>query len=286
MNVSHRLLQALLYSNIWIALSAAAQVYLGMRLLGLESQPQPCLLAFCSMFWVYTFAKAVHFDPQADGINDPERTEFLLTYRVPLVSFGLVCLIYGLQATYYHNALAFIAFITPTLAGLVYDLKLLPAQFTYRRLKDIPGVKGLTVALAWGLMPGGLIQAYTPQAPTSGLVAFTLWATTMWFVNTTYFDLGDIRGDRVEGTRTLPIVLGYATTRRLLHLLNLGALVLMVLTTHQGIAVAGRGWIAMVGLYQWFLLYRARGEETDLQWECDVFADGVMIFAAICVLCI
>ena len=139
------------------------------------------------MFWVYTFAKAVHFDPQADQANDPTRTAFLLRYRWILVSGGLLGLAYGIWLCSRQNGLALVAFILPTVAGLFYDLKLFPKNFRYRRLKEIPGVKGFTVALAWGLMPCGLILAFQPSARLTSLFLFGLWSTLLWFFNTTYF---------------------------------------------------------------------------------------------------
>lgn len=283
-NKALQLLEALLYSNVWIALSAACQVYVGMRLLNLEPVAMPCFLAFCSMFWVYTFAKAVHFDPQADGINDPERTEFLVKYRPLLIGGGLTGLLYGLNATYQLGTVAFLSFISPTLAGLVYDLKVLPAQYKYRRLKDVPGVKGLTVALAWGLMPAGLLATFYPQVSRLGLLLFTLWSTVLWFINTTYFDLGDVRGDRAEGTRTLPIVLGFSATRRMLQVLNLLTATAVVLFAQFGFFDPCGKALGVMGVYQWILLYRAHDEDTDIQWECDLFADGVMVVSALCLL--
>jgi 4-hydroxybenzoate polyprenyltransferase len=273
-------LEALLFSNVWIALSAGTQVYVGCRLLGLSPDRQLCLLSFLSMFWVYTFAKAVHFDPQADQANDPTRTAFLLRYRWILIACGLTGLACGIWLCSKQNGLALAAFILPTVAGLFYDLKFFPQSFRYRRLKEIPGVKGLTVALAWGAMPCGLILAFQPSADRTSLFLFGLWSTLLWFFNTTYFDLGDVRGDRIEGTRTLPIVVGYERTKLLLHGVN--ALLMLVWWQAQkhGLFDECGGLLWLVGVYHWMLLGRAWGENADLQWECDLCADGMMVAAA------
>ena len=276
-------LEALLFSNVWIAISAGAQVYVGCRLLGLPPDRKLCFLGFLSMFWVYTFAKAVHFDPQADQANDPVRTAFLLRHRRLLIICGLSGLAYGIWLCSRQSGLALGAFVLPTVAGLFYDLKLFPPSFRYRRLKEIPGVKGLTVALAWGAMPCGLILAFQPSAEPSSLFLFGLWSTLLWFFNTTYFDLGDVKGDRMEGTRTLPIVLGYDSTKLALHGVN--ALMMLVWWQAQKWgAFGGCGSLLwLVGVYHWFLLGRAWGENADLQWECDLCADGMMVVAAVLV---
>lgn len=64
----------LAYSNLWIALAAGGQVYVNCRLLGFPAPGMAMLLATLAMFWVYTFAKAVHFDPQAVSEALPPRS--------------------------------------------------------------------------------------------------------------------------------------------------------------------------------------------------------------------
>ena len=194
---------------------------LAYRFAGQEPNYQAALLCFLSMFWVYTFAKAVHFDPEADAVNDPERTAFLKEHRAFLISLGLAGLCYGVLTTYSRGWWALGCFLMPTFAGLLYDLKLLPASFTYRRLKDIPGVKGLTVAVAWAWLVAGMSYEFSDEPRLVYSLAIGLWTCLLWFINTTYFDLGDVKGDRLEGTRTLPIELGFSRTRNLLHLMNL-----------------------------------------------------------------
>ena len=276
-------LEALLFSNVWIALSAGAQVYLGCRLLGISPQWQPCLLGFLSMFWVYTFAKAVHFDPQADELNDPLRTSFLMKYRGRLIACGLGGLLYGCWTSWKIHPLALTAFLLPTVAGLFYDLKLLPEKFRYRRLKEIPGVKGLTVAAAWAMMPCGLILAYYPSVDKTSLGLFGLWSALLWFFNTTYFDLGDLKGDRVEGTRTLPIVWGYLPTKILLSGVNASMVLVWWYAQRLGHFASCGQLLWLIGIYHWLLLARAWGEDADLQWECDLCADGMMVTAAVLV---
>lgn len=283
----HRLGQGLLclaYSNLWIALAAGGQVWVNCRLLQVEVGWGPTLLAVLAMFWVYTFAKAVCFDQEADATNDPQRTSFLKAHRIPLIAFGLLGLVGGSVLAAHQSLGTLVAFWAPTLVGLIYDLRLLPKRFRYRRLKDIPGVKGLSVALAWSTLCVGLPLSYGEQASLMSWLYLFGWNTCMWFINTTYFDLGDLTGDRLEGTQTLPVVLGYASTRKILHVLNLLA----------GVSLAGAvevGWIAplatrllWLNFFQAVLLIRANGEGADISWECDVFFDGIFIFAALTLL--
>lgn len=238
------------------------------------------LLAVLAMFWVYTFAKAVHFDPAADEANDPERTIFLRRHRVPLIAFGVFGLVLGSSLAWRHGAATLLLFWAPTVIGLAYDLKFLPARFRYRRLKDVPGLKGTSVALAWTVLALGLCWTHGAEASLTQWSFLFWWNFAMWFVNTTYFDLGDVAGDRLEGTRTLPVALGFAATRRLLHLANLLAALSLLGAAGAGLVSSVAGRVLCLHGLQFLLLLRAKDEQTDIAFECDVLFDGVFLFAA------
>lgn len=107
------------------------------------------------------------------------------------------------------------------------------------------------------------------------------WNFAMWLINTTYFDLGDLEGDRLEGTRTLPVVLGYAGTRRILHGLNgLAGLVLLGAERARLLPPLALSLLFLHALQAW-LLMRARSEGTDIGWECDIAFDGMFVFGAV-----
>lgn len=275
-----KLLLMLAYSNLWIALSAGGQVYVNFWILGVPASATAMLLATLGIFSVYTFAKAVHFDPEADMANDPDRTSFLKAHRPVLIGAGLTALLWGTNVAYQHSPLTALIFWTPIVIGLFYDLKLFPRSFTYRRLKDIPGVKGTSVALAWTILVLGLGARYGMSADSSTWTVLAAWNFLMWFINTTYFDLGDIHGDRLEGTMTLPVLLGYEQTRFGLHLLNLTAFALLATACGTLPLREGASVLLVLHVFQMLLIARAKDESTDLGWECDVLADGLFIVAA------
>ena len=267
-----RILLHLAYSNLWISCTAAGFVILNQSCLGLARDPRPCILAFATMFMVYTFAKAIHFDPLADQVNDPERTAFLVRWRKPLVAAAVS--LYGVAlALGYRWGVTWLC-ILPFLTALLYDLKWLPASWRYRRLKDIPGVKSLVVAVTWSLVTVLFPALLAGSPPGPGLIVLLVWNTLLWFVNTAFFDLGDMQGDALEGTRTLPLVLGFANTRRLLLLLTLMAAGLLEAARWQGLLPEQAGWANLISLYTAAFVMAARPEE-DLGFLCDVVADGI-----------
>lgn len=273
-----RLLLHLAYSNLWISLNAAGFVLLNQKLMGFPLEARPAWLAFATMFMVYTFAKAVHFDPKADAVNDPQRTAFLMRWRVPLIGSACALYLWALWVSWSIGVLWLC--LVPFLTALLYDLKWLPARWRYRRLKDIPGVKSLVVALTWALVTVMFPACLAQQSP-QGLPVVFLWNALLWFVNTVFFDLGDMQGDALEGTETLPLVLGFTRTRLLLLALTGLASGLLEWARLQGQLPPCAAWANLVSLYTAAFVAGAQSPETDLGFLCDVVADGVGILAGL-----
>ena len=270
----------LAYSNLWIAFSAAGAAYMNARLLGVEA-PRSILLCGISMYLVYTFAKTVRCDPQADFANDPERMEFLQRWRKPLIALAGVLFILGTVLCRGDFA-QFLLFIYPILGAAAYDVKWLPASFRYRRLKDVTGVKSLFVAFIWGTT-NVLMPAYEAGVLDRVLAikALILYNTMVMFVNTVYFDLGDVKGDRLEGVVTLPIALGFSRTLVLLHLVNVLAAVTLWGSLQMGWISGGGRLITGMLVFNFSYLVQARNEDSDIGFWCDVVADAVFLAAAV-----
>jgi 4-hydroxybenzoate polyprenyltransferase len=271
----------LAYCNLWIALSAAGEVLVNQQLLGLPLQWQSSYLAFATMFMVYTFAKTMHFDPQADAVNDPERTALLLRWRRPLIAEALLLYALALWLGHQHGVALWCLF--PFATAILYEIKLLPAGWRYRRLKDIPGVKSTVVAGTWAVTTLWMPVLVAGSVPVgTGLLLF--WNFLLWFVNTVFFDMGDMKGDRLEGTRTLPLVLGFRRCRALLLLLSGVAAVTLWWGLRQELVGPWASWANLLSLYTFAYVLAARHEEQDLGFLCDVVADGIFLFGAVLLL--
>ncbi len=77
----------------------------------------------------------------------------------------------------------------------------------------------MLIALAWGMVTAALPYLSVSMQITSTMIFVSLWASTMAFVRTAFFDILDMQGDRIVGQESLPIVLGGRKTFRILKLL-------------------------------------------------------------------
>src|SRR5215510_450463 len=97
------------------------------------------------------------------------------------------------------------------------------------RLKDVPGLKSWIVTVAAVIAAVGLPLADSGRRFDLDAVQIALTAFATVAVNTHLCDVIDLHADRAQATPTLPVLVGVATTRRLLRaILVTSALVLMV----------------------------------------------------------
>ncbi len=280
----------LAYSNVLIALNGAGLALVVLLLSGAPISFAALMLPVCIVFSVYTFDKVARLDPQ-DGINDPGRYAFILRYRPVLLACATVAFVCGAVVAIVSGWLAALLYLSPVLVAVLYSVPIAPARYRYRGLKDITYVKSVIVALSWGLsatllpvvVAGGLQHQrwqfdVQPGWPIAVLVS--IWAALRIFINTVYFDLGDLEGDRQEGTVTIAVSLGFARTRRLLHIINLATGAAILVCTELGWLPPIAHVLNLGTVYAAFYLMHARDESTDMGFTCDVVVESELALSA------
>jgi 4-hydroxybenzoate polyprenyltransferase len=97
--------------------------------------------------------------------------------------------------------------------GIIYSI------FLKDVTKRILGFKDIMTALPYALLV--IFMALFYSAPiTFAVVLVTIFYFIRMFINTTFFDIKDIKSDKNTGLRTLPVILGKENTRLFLLILN------------------------------------------------------------------
>ncbi len=275
------------YSNAWLAATASG---FSMATLFAAGARKPdarslvaALLPALSMYVVYTFDKVVQWDPVADAENDPERSAFIGKHRSVLMALAVVALGLGIVLAYQSpgGLRAVALFGLPFPIAYAYGTNVLPAGFRYRRLKDVTGGKSVTVAGTWALVGVTLPLVAAGRGVSLPLhAALFAWLFVRFFVNTVFFDIGDIEGDTRAGTRTIPVVLGSERTYALLEVAVLGSVIVGLVSAALSPArLAVSGIVLANGAFDlWFVREGQRSK--SLGFLCDVVADGMGLFVA------
>jgi 4-hydroxybenzoate polyprenyltransferase len=155
----------------------------------------------------------------------------------------------------------------PLAANAVYGSKLIPGM---PRLKDIPVVKNLVVAISWALVTTLLPAMQAPRI-TGTIVAFVLYfMLAKVFINAALYDVRDVKGDREMGVKTMPVLLGSRRTTIILLALNS--------TLLPGLMQIGSMLALIMVLYGYiYILYFA---ERRSPITLDLLVDGQWMMAA------
>lgn len=163
-----------------------------------------------------------------DDAIDSERSRTLFRNRRRFMAYGAGAfgLALWLTATQANLAAVLLLLIFP-LSVALYGTdgfgRLTRGCLGYRRIKDIPGIKAFYTAFFWGLLMIYALQFLGLERPTLAAFFFGHMGLSA-FTNTVYCDLKDLPRDRADGVWTLPLLFGVPRTLRLLHRVNLAAL--------------------------------------------------------------
>jgi 4-hydroxybenzoate polyprenyltransferase len=203
-----------------IILSASAALYMGAPL-----DPIVLVTAWAIVFGIYGLNR---FTDVEDMVNNPEKRLYfknhpsILVAVISILAISVIVLLCTHRFTIVHFFML--------LAGTTYSLRILPVfdkngHVIFKRLKEIPFVKSITVALIWGNVFFTINLVLYPQIMCNNfeIILFIISFTLAVFVNTNFLDINDIAGDLVTGIPTIPAQYGIKNT--LIYTMGLPSLV-------------------------------------------------------------
>jgi 4-hydroxybenzoate polyprenyltransferase len=252
------------------------------HLAGLPAGPVPAAVTFLALYAVYSLDRATGLD--ADDRTHPERARFARLHAGRMRASAGVAYVLALALAAGQGGRAVAAALLPLAAVLVYSFPFLPPAIArrtgFRRLKEVLGVKNVHVAATLAATPTLLVVAVAgPPASWGPFVAAGAFLFGRWAVNVLLFDLRDEAGDRANGLRTVPVLLGPARTLRLLQGANLLLAAGVLAVPLLGWASASFALLAASSVYAGVYLRRVAAGG-DVHFLCDVVADSELLVLA------
>ncbi|HPJ83752.1 MAG TPA: UbiA family prenyltransferase [Methanothrix sp.] len=211
----NRIFTFLAVSSIFIGGTGFFKTYIGYVLLGEPPGILTCMIVFLVSFSVYSLDKIADLDK--DVVNMPQRRSFLYGRKRLVLSCSLAAYALAFILTLLSTPIAIPIVLLPLVANAFYGTKLLPGV---PRLKDIPVMKNVVVASIWALITT-LMPALSVGCPGAFNIASVLYFMFVkTFVDTVLYDMRDVEGDRLNGVRTIPVMLGTRRTTVLLLAVN------------------------------------------------------------------
>ncbi len=197
-----RLVLFLVHSNLVISTAAASVALSTMILADLRVDPLALGIVFAVTLFVYSFNRLT--DLAEDEQNVPDRAAFVRTYGWPLLAVGVVCYVGATVVAVTRGIPGAPAMILPLFVAVLYSVV---------GLKRILLVKNVLVGLSWGAIPLGVGVYYGVLLTTDILFLFG-FITASLTIAAVVFDIKDIAGDRMEGIRSVPVIIGPRRTRQ------------------------------------------------------------------------
>lgn len=206
-----KILEYLISSKIFLGLNSLFVIVFSSQLYGLELKPQILIISFLVTFSVYNFNQIT--DRVEDKINKPDISS-TRNYIYIILSVISLVLSFLISAVFEVKTIPIISLTY--LFGVIYSFKLIKS---IPRLKEIVGVKSITVAFCWSFT-GSLLPASFKTVKLEIIILTFIYIFIQIFINTILFDIMDMDGDKISGLTTIPIKLGLNMTKKILIMIN------------------------------------------------------------------
>ena len=207
---SLRLLDALLYSSVWLAAAAAAQTAATLRLWPRAGGPAGAhvvVLVFAATLLTYNLDAALPFKHgQPPGTSG--RKAWQQRHRPALLGLAGAAALTGAYLLLADGWVHFLPLLLPLAAlAIGYSWPVLPWRGRWRAIREVPLLKVFLIAGVWAVVTVGLpaLALHQPLASARGLLAQRFCLVVALAI---LFDIRDYGRDQAAGLRTFPVWLG------------------------------------------------------------------------------
>jgi len=217
MGIISKFIDFFLYSNIWIAGSAAALcVYTQYVLCDLFVLDHRALFLFTTCTWLYSLHRYIGLQ-KVKAINKEDRFFKIKQLQRTIFIIGGISFIISSILIFYLTWLEIFVLILPGILSMLYVLPIFKGG---TRLRDMDYIKVYTIALVWGGL-SVLFGAAGPAGCFQSSILFTIFIERCLFIFaiTLPFDIRDLKIDKLINVKTIPAKIGIPKTKVLCFLL-------------------------------------------------------------------
>jgi 4-hydroxy-3-methylbut-2-enyl diphosphate reductase len=219
-------------NDIYLSIGAGCLSLTSMLLQNLPANILIMLITSLYVYAMHTLNRLISI--KSSGLIGSFRDDLYLKYAKLYIAIGILSMLVALGCSFMAGTVPFILLFVLSLAGVLYNAKFLPKQFYLKSLRDIPGSKNVSMALAWATVAAVLPKALEGLSITPGMVVAFLFTFSIVFIRSSMVDMLDIQKDRLIGKETIPVLIGEKNTRPLLKMISLFLLIILVLSSPAG----------------------------------------------------
>jgi 4-hydroxybenzoate polyprenyltransferase len=214
LSIPNKIATFMISTSLFLAINGSFKVFFSGMLFNMFNFNM-VLITFLTTFSTYGLNKLT--DLREDSINNPERAKTIKKIELIFKLSVAMSFFFSLLLGFFESILTLPILLFPLLLGILYSVRL---TRKIPRLKDITGVKNLTIALSWAVGSTFLPLIYLANKEILLIILVFYLFFLKSYINSIIFDIRDIDGDRLNGVRTIPVLLGRERTKILLLILN------------------------------------------------------------------
>jgi 4-hydroxybenzoate polyprenyltransferase len=236
LNFARRIIDLLLFGNIYVALGAACLVQSTIMQLDHHDHLLPyTILTFFASLFVYNFQR-IFYKPQENKSLHSVRRKWIFEHQLIIKVLAFIG-IAGVGVTFFYNDFHIIFYLSPLLLlSLAYFT---PAV----KLRKSPWFKLFTLTFVWTMVTAivPMLLLHVPLTPLSSLLHIFVRFTFMIAICLP-FDIRDLDIDKADNISTIPHLLGENKTRWLAVVFMLIYIALII--SEYALAMFGMGVFA------------------------------------------
>ncbi|CAG1004822.1 hypothetical protein METP3_03652 [Methanosarcinales archaeon] len=279
LSIPYKVISFLMSTSIFLAISGSCKIFFSEVLFNTYNI-NIIILTFLITFSVYGLNKLT--DLKEDVINNPDRAKTIKKIEIIFKFTVTLAFIFSMVLGFRIDILTLPVIIFPLALGILYSVKF---SKNFPRLKDITGVKNITIALSWAVVSTFLPVIYSSEKKSILIILIFYLFSIKSLINSILFDIRDIKGDRENKIRTIPVFLGKDKTIKLLLILNSTLIPWIIFAYFWGFFYKYFSVLIFLILYgYWYILYFSR-DFIKIGKSMDLFVDGefiiIIIFALV-----
>ncbi|MCB0685693.1 MAG: UbiA family prenyltransferase [Saprospiraceae bacterium] len=275
-----KLIDLVLYSNLFIAVCAASLTY---QILYIDQDftwisPYVYLVFFATLF-IYSFHRIIGFG-KLDRTANNRRINLILKFQNHIVLYGLIGLV-GLTISAFQ--ITFNSFLWLAIPGILAIIYVLPIFGRKRRFRDLPFIKVFAIGLVWAW-----VCVFIPLLHHNHqlhLPHYLLIIEKLFFIIgiTLSFDIRDLKLDQSHQIKTIPVYIG-VQRRKILALFLLVLAWMLTYLNYQINYLTLNEWIALTLSYLFITVVVWRASENSHDYYFSGLVDGTILLQFILVM--
>ncbi|PKN59788.1 MAG: 4-hydroxy-3-methylbut-2-enyl diphosphate reductase [Deltaproteobacteria bacterium HGW-Deltaproteobacteria-11] len=239
-------------TDLYSAFGAGCLSWVSMLLQELPVRPANILTAALYVYAMHTLNRFMSREKAL--IQGSFREESYLRHKKLYLGTAVAALLLAWTSAFLAGLAPFIMLLVVSLLGVLYHMRVLPEGWRFRSLKDLPGSKTVSTALAWAAVAAVLPRIEISLSLSPALIVAFLFSFSVVFMRSALSDIMDIQSDRLIGRETIPVLIGEERTRLLVQGIAAALFILLVLAYAAGWSSSLSLMLLICVFYVWICL--------------------------------